>query len=115
MRNMLTCRGFIDKTPLKTNTARTTGWSHCGARPVDLVAFGHQSTQAAATLNNIGTWFLFPPTCSPDLNPIEINRAFPWTMYGWLLRGKGFSGDAGVISAAALYAASDLLQDRCAP
>jgi hypothetical protein len=36
-------------------------------------------------------------------------------MYGWLLRGKGFSGDAGVISAAAMYAASDLQQDRCAP
>ncbi len=79
MRNMLTCTGFIDKTPLKTNTARTTGWSHCGARPVDHVPFGHQSTQAAATLNNIGTWFLFPPTCSPDLNLLGINRAFPWT------------------------------------
>ena len=33
-------------------------------------------------------------------------------MYGWLLRGKGFSGDAGVISAAAMYTASGLQQDR---
>jgi hypothetical protein len=39
----------------------------------------------------------------------------PRTMYGWLLRGKGFSGDVGVISAAAIYTASDLQHDRCAP
>jgi hypothetical protein len=27
-------------------------------------------------------------------------------MYGWLLRGKGFSGDVGMVSVAAMSAAS---------
>jgi hypothetical protein len=37
------------------------------------------------------------------------------TMYGWLPRGKGFSSDAGVISAAAMYTASELQLACCAP
>jgi hypothetical protein len=37
------------------------------------------------------------------------------TMYGWLPRGKGFSVDAGVISAAAMYTASELQHGGCAP
>jgi transposase len=45
MRNMLTRIGFIDETSLKTNMAKTTGWSPCGARLVDHVPFGHWNTQ----------------------------------------------------------------------
>jgi len=75
----------------------------------------HNSPKATQTLRDIGCWFLPLPPYSPDLNPIEINRAFTRTTYGWLPRGKGFSGDAGVISAAAMYTASDLQYDRCAP
>ena len=32
----------------------------------------HRSPKAAAILKDIGAWFLFLPTCSPDLNPIEM-------------------------------------------
>ena len=36
----------------------------------------HKSPKAALMLKDIGAWFLYlPPNC-PDLNPIEINRAF---------------------------------------
>ena len=45
MRNMLTRIGFIDETSLKTNMAKTTGWSPCGARLVDHAPFGHWQTQ----------------------------------------------------------------------
>ena len=45
MRNMLTRIGFIDETSLKTNMAKTTGWSPCGARLVDHAPFGHWNTQ----------------------------------------------------------------------
>jgi hypothetical protein len=37
------------------------------------------------------------------------------TLYGWLPRGKGFSVDAGMVSVAAMYAASRLQHGRCAP
>ena len=82
MRNMLTRLAFIDETSLKTNMAKTTGWSACGARLVDHAPFGHWKTQtflaahrsprAAAILKDIGAWFLFLPPYSPDLNPIEM-------------------------------------------
>ena len=39
----------------------------------------HRSPKAAAILKDIGAWFLFLPPYSPDLNPIEINRAFTRT------------------------------------
>ena len=45
MRNMLTRLAFIDETSLKTNMAKTTGWSLCGARLVDHAPFGHWKTQ----------------------------------------------------------------------
>lgn len=45
MRNMLTRIGFIDETSLKTNMAKTSGWSPCGARLVDHAPFGHWQTQ----------------------------------------------------------------------
>ena len=45
MRNMLTRLAFIDETSLKTNMAKTTGWSPCGARLVDHAPFGHWNTQ----------------------------------------------------------------------
>ena len=45
MRNMLTRMGFIDKTSLKTNMAKTTGWSLCETRLVDHAPFGHWQTQ----------------------------------------------------------------------
>jgi len=45
MRNMLTRLAFIDETSLKTNMARTTGWTPCGARLVDYAHFGHWNTQ----------------------------------------------------------------------
>ena len=32
----------------------------------------HRSPKAAATLKDIGAWFLFLPPYSPDLNPIEM-------------------------------------------
>ena len=135
MRNMLTRIGFIDETSLKTNMAKTSGWSPCGARLVDHVPFGHWNTQtfiaalrhdrldapwviggpinrelfdlyietqlaptlhkgdvvildnlathrspkAAAILKDIGAWFPFLPPNSPDLNPVEITRAFTRT------------------------------------
>jgi hypothetical protein len=37
------------------------------------------------------------------------------TMYGWLPRGKRFSVDAGMISVAAMYTASELQHGGCAP
>ena len=45
MRNALTRIGFIDETSLKTNMAKTTGWSPKGARLVDHAPFGHWNTQ----------------------------------------------------------------------
>jgi transposase len=45
MRNMLTRIGFIDETSLKTNMAKTSGWSPCGARLVDHAPFGQWQTQ----------------------------------------------------------------------
>jgi hypothetical protein len=45
MRNMLTRIGFVDETSLKTNMAKTTGWSPCGARLIDHAPFGHWNTQ----------------------------------------------------------------------
>ncbi len=39
----------------------------------------HRSPKAAAILKDIGAWFLVLPPYSPDLNPIEINRAFTRT------------------------------------
>ncbi|MCA3445164.1 MAG: transposase [Rhodobacter sp.] len=141
MRNMLTRLAFIDETSLKTNLAKTTGWSPCGACLVDHVPFGHWQTpdqvrgklfiaalrhdrldaprviggpinrelfdlcietqlaptqhkgevvildnlatlrrpKAAAILKDIGAWFPFLPPDSPDLNSVEINRAFTRT------------------------------------
>jgi transposase len=45
MRNMLARLAFIDETSLKTNMAKTSGWSPCGARLVDHAPFGHWQTQ----------------------------------------------------------------------
>ncbi|MEI6800810.1 MAG: transposase [Pseudomonadota bacterium] len=42
---MLTRLAFIDETALKTNMAKTTGWSACGARLGDHAPFGHWRTQ----------------------------------------------------------------------
>jgi hypothetical protein len=39
----------------------------------------HHSPKAAAILKDIGAWFPFLPPYSPDLNPVEINRAFTRT------------------------------------
>lgn len=39
----------------------------------------HKSARAAQVLRDKGCWFLFLPAYSPDLNPIEINRAFTRT------------------------------------
>ncbi|MCA3445293.1 MAG: transposase [Rhodobacter sp.] len=39
----------------------------------------HRSPKAAAILKDIGAWFPFLPPDSPDLNPVEINRAFTRT------------------------------------
>jgi transposase len=53
--------------------------------------------------------------CAPRY-PLSMGvRRFSRTMYGWLPRGKGVSGDAGVISVAAMYTASGLQRDCCAP
>jgi len=45
-------------------------------RPGDVVVLdnlpAHRSAKAAATLKEIGAWFLFLPKYSPDLNPIEM-------------------------------------------
>ena len=45
MRNLLTRIGFIDETSLKTNMAKTTGWSPRGTRLIDHAPFGHWNTQ----------------------------------------------------------------------
>jgi transposase len=45
MRNLLPRIGFIDETSLKTNMAKTTGWSPKGARLIDHAPFGHWKTQ----------------------------------------------------------------------
>ena len=39
----------------------------------------HKSPGAAKAMRDIGAWFLFLPPYSPDLNPIEINRALSRT------------------------------------
>ena len=45
-------------------------------RPGDVVILdnlsSHKSPAAAATLRDMGAWFLFLPPYSPDLNPIEM-------------------------------------------
>ena len=46
---------------------------------------------------------------------IEGLRHCARTMYGWLPRGKGVLVDAGIISVAAMYTASGLQRDCCAP
>ncbi len=57
-------------------------------RSLGPVAFGaslldnlstHKSPRAAEAMRKRGCWFLFLPACSPDLNPIEINRALSRT------------------------------------
>ena len=45
MANLLPRIGFIDETSLKTNMAKTTGWSAKGARLTDHTPFGHWNTQ----------------------------------------------------------------------
>lgn len=45
MRTLLPRLGFIDETALKTNMAKTTGWSPKGARLIDHAPFGHWNTQ----------------------------------------------------------------------
>jgi len=45
MRNLLPRIGFVDETSLKTNMAKTTGWSPRGTRLVDHAPFGHWNTQ----------------------------------------------------------------------
>lgn len=45
MANLLPRIGFVDETSLKTNMAKTTGWSVKGARLIDHAPFGHWSTQ----------------------------------------------------------------------
>jgi len=45
MRNLLPRIGFIDETSLKTNMAKTTGWSPRGAGLIDHAPFGHWNTQ----------------------------------------------------------------------
>jgi len=45
MRNLLPRIGFIDETSLKTNMAKTTGWSPKGTRLIDHAPFGHWQTQ----------------------------------------------------------------------
>jgi transposase len=45
MRNLLPRLGFIDETPLRTTTARTTGWSPRGQRPIDHAPFGRWTTR----------------------------------------------------------------------
>ncbi len=45
MANHLERLAFIDETSVKTNMARTTGWSPCGQRLVDHAPFGHWRTQ----------------------------------------------------------------------
>jgi hypothetical protein len=41
MRNLLPRLGFIDETALKTNMAKTTGWSQKGERQIEHAPFGH--------------------------------------------------------------------------
>ncbi len=45
MANLLPRIGFVDETSLKTNMAKTTGWSVKGARLIDHAPFGHWNTQ----------------------------------------------------------------------
>jgi len=45
MRNLLPRIGFIGETLLKTNTAKTTGWSPKGGRLIDHAPFGHWKTR----------------------------------------------------------------------
>ena len=45
MRNLLPPISFIDETSLKTNMAKTTGWSANGARLINHTPFGHWNTQ----------------------------------------------------------------------
>ncbi len=45
MANLLPRIGFIDETPLKTNMAKTNGWSPKGTRLIDHAPFGHRNTQ----------------------------------------------------------------------
>lgn len=45
MANLLPRIGFIDETSLKTNMAKTTGWSSKGTRLIDHAPFGHWNTQ----------------------------------------------------------------------
>ena len=47
MRNLLPRIGFIDETSLKTNMAKTAGWSPRGARLTDYAPFGHWNCRSA--------------------------------------------------------------------
>jgi hypothetical protein len=68
MRNMLTRIGFIDETSLKTNMAKTTGWSLKGARLMDHSPFGHWNTRPGA-----------PPVRRRNLSTGQISgRASPF-------------------------------------
>ena len=63
MRNMLTRTGFIDETSLRTNMAKTTGWSPCRVRLVDHAPFGQWQTVARRGVvaeKRIGRGFRFP-------------------------------------------------------
>ncbi|MGY6410117.1 MAG: transposase [Alkalilacustris sp.] len=45
MRNLLPRLDFTDETSVKTNMAKTTGWSPKGERLIDCAPFGHWNTQ----------------------------------------------------------------------
>jgi len=45
LRNLLPCLGFINEAALKTNMAKTTGWSPKAERLVDHAPFGPWKTQ----------------------------------------------------------------------
>jgi transposase len=57
----------------------------------------------------------FTPTSASWMNLVERVRGGARTMYGWLPQGKNISVEAGMISVAAMYTASDMQHSGCAP
>jgi hypothetical protein len=64
----------------------------------------HKSPKAEATIRARGAWMLFLPPYSPDLNPCMDGSCGSRCRIGFENR-----------SAAAMYTASDVQRDRCAP
>jgi len=83
MCNLLPRIGFIDETSLKTNMAKTTGWSPKGVRLIDHAPFGHWNTQtfiAALRLNRLDAPWVIDGAMNRELFDLYVETQLAPTL-----------------------------------